>query len=246
LARGGRLGYAVNSPHRLSHDRCPRKYAVSTALGSANSTRWSRVSSIRLTRAPTPPNSPVASRENPDHPSTVRTSVNSNPDRSPVTSASMTSEKTTESPGLCRHDVVLDEVDVTAPAAASTRSCWGFVSQTVSTTSSVTTKGLMACLSSSLVYADVDMVLVRPEEVLQSCLGPKRPQKGLRFAGGGRLIQPKGTEVLLNLAKCTGSILDSPNQLVSLGVVLEFTRFRGRLAIWVSSRMGVKPFEGNG
>jgi len=28
--------------------------------------------------------------------------------------------------------------------------------------------------------------------------------------------------------------------------VMEFTRFRGRLAIWVSSRMGVKPFEGNG
>jgi hypothetical protein len=29
-------------------------------------------------------------------------------------------------------------------------------------------------------------------------------------------------------------------------VYVEFTRFRGRLAVWVSSRMGVKPFEGDG
>jgi len=34
--------------------------------------------------------------------------------------------------------------------------------------------------------------------------------------------------------------------LVKLQRQLEFTRFRGRLAIWVSSRMGVKPFEGDG
>ena len=27
---------------------------------------------------------------------------------------------------------------------------------------------------------------------------------------------------------------------------VEFTRFRGRLAVWVSSRMDVKPFEGDG